>query len=339
MPNTEFNCLPTAIGSMPHRDAARACADVLRFLPDIPAWPQLPRRSPLENMDAQYGEGFPGAVIKDGSVRIDRAQDIDTQLAALYQAYIDNDTAKYPISRERAAGLHLFLDEPSGSPRAVKGQLTGPITWGLTVTDADGRAIIYDDTLGDAVPRFLKLQAGWQEKQLRRLSPRTILFVDEPSLSSFGSVGLMLSREQVAAAMNEVFSGISGLKGCHCCGNTDWSLLTATTLDIISFDTYNYAESLSLYPKEIKGFLQRGGAIAWGIVPTDDAALAGETAASLKDRLEEAMAPFTRAGIPYAELKAHALLTPSCGLATLKSEETAAIALEILGEVSRLMRR
>lgn len=339
MPDTEFNCLPTAIGSMPHRDAARALTDIRRFLPDVPAWPQLPRRSPLENMDTQYGEGFPGAVIKNGSVRIDRAQDIEAQLAALYQAYIDNDTDKYAISPERAAGLHLLLDEPFGSPRAVKGQLTGPVTWGLTVTDADGKAIIYDEVLGDAVPRFLRLQAGWQEQRLRELSPNTIVFVDEPSLSSFGSVGLMLSREQVVTAMNEVCAGISGLKGCHCCGNTDWSLLTATAVDIISFDTYNYAASLSLYPEEIRGFLKRGGAIAWGIVPTDDAALAKETAASLKDRLEEAMAPFTRGGIPYARLKAHALLTPSCGLATLRNEETAANALEILAEVSRLMRR
>jgi len=339
MPDTEFNCLPTIIGSMPHRDAAGALADILRFVPDIPAWPQLPRRSPLENMDAQYSEGFPGAVIRDGSVRIDRGQNIETQLAELYQAYIDNNIDKYAISPERAAGLHLFLDSALGSPRAVKGQLTGPISWGLTVTDADGKAIIYDDTLGDAVPRFLRLQAGWQEQRLRELNPNTIVFVDEPSLSSFGSVGLMLSREQVVSALNEVFGGISGLKGCHCCGNTDWSLLTDTSVDIISFDAYNYAGSLSLYPEEIRGFLKRGGAIAWGIVPTDDAALSGESAASLKDRLEEAMSPFTRNGISYAEIKAHALLTPGCGLATLKNEETAAGALELLAEVSRLMRR
>jgi methionine synthase II (cobalamin-independent) len=338
MNSTNFNCLPTHIGSVPHNDPAKACAAITRCLPDLPAWPQLPRLSPLENMDAQYAGGFPGAVFKDGSVRIDQCQDIDGQLTVLYQAYLDNNTEQYPISRERAAGLHYFLDNYSGMPQAVKGQLTGPVTWGLSVTDIDGKSIIYDDVLGDAVPRFLKLQASWQEQQLRELGPRTIVFVDEPILSSFGSVGLMLSREQVITAMNEVFSGINGLKGCHCCGNTDWSLLTDTKVDIISFDAYNFAASLALYPDDIKAFIGRGGAVAWGIVPTDDESLSRENAATLKDRLEEAIAPFTRLDIPYETLKAQALLTPSCGLATLSSDAAAEAALELLAEVSRLMR-
>ena len=59
---TEFNCLPTMIGSMPHTDPAEACAVVSRYLKDIPAWPQLPQRSFKENMYAQYSEGFPGIV-------------------------------------------------------------------------------------------------------------------------------------------------------------------------------------------------------------------------------------------------------------------------------------
>ncbi|MBM3132761.1 MAG: hypothetical protein FJZ95_07000, partial [Chloroflexi bacterium] len=54
--------LATAIGSMPHADPAEAGALALRYLPDIPVWPQLPNRSFLENMYAQYSEGLPGVV-------------------------------------------------------------------------------------------------------------------------------------------------------------------------------------------------------------------------------------------------------------------------------------
>jgi hypothetical protein len=50
MSNTEFNCLPTITGSMPHTDPQKACALITRYLKDIPAWPQLPKRSFLENM-------------------------------------------------------------------------------------------------------------------------------------------------------------------------------------------------------------------------------------------------------------------------------------------------
>ena len=60
----EFGCLPTAIGSMPHVNPDEACAMVMKYLPDIPAWPQLSKRSPRENMVVQFSEGFPGIFIK-----------------------------------------------------------------------------------------------------------------------------------------------------------------------------------------------------------------------------------------------------------------------------------
>jgi len=167
----------------------------------------------------------------------------------------------------------------------------------------------------------------------------TIIFIDEPYMSAFGSVGMMLSREKVISLLEEVLGGISGLKGVHCCGNTDWSILLSTSVDIISFDAYSYAQSLSLYPAEVKKFLEGGGTVAWGIVPNEEEALAGESAASLQDRLEEAMAPFTRKGIPFRQMIEQGLLTPSCGLASLDAEEAVAHALELLAELSERIRK
>ena len=338
MPNVEFGCLPTIIGTMPHTDAAEACSQVTRYLKDIPAWPQLPKRSFLENMYVQFSEGFPGVVVKGDSIYVDRSQELDKSLEQLYAAYLENDFDKYPVSAEYAAGLHSFLSLTNLSPLAVKGQVTGPISWGLTVTDKDRRSIIYDDILGDALARFLRLKASWQEKALSRISPNTIIFVDEPYMASFGSAFVSISRERVISLLEEVFGGISGLKGVHCCGNTDWPVLLETSTDILNFDAYNYAQSLSLYPAEVKKFLERKGAIAWGIVPNEAEALAGETVASLKDRLEEAMAPFTRNGIRFKQLVEQGLLTPSCTLTPL-SEEAAGQALELLVELSMAVRR
>jgi len=340
MPGVEFNCLPTIIGSMPHTDPQDACAQIDHYLKDIPAWPQLPRRSFRENMYAQYSQGFPGVVVEENEKKIyvDRSREPEA-LERLYAAYLENDSARYAISPEYAAGLHRFLSLTDRSPLAVKGQVTGPVTWGLTVTDDAGKGILYDDFLGDAVPRLLRLKAAWQEKELGRISKNTIIFVDEPYMSAFGSVSVMLSREQVINLLEEVFGGIDGLKGVHCCGNTDWSVLLETSVDIISFDAYNYAQSMSLYPAEIKKFLDRGGTVAWGIIPSDDDSLARETMASLKDRLEEAMAPFTRQNIRFKQLIAQGLLTPSCGLASLTTAEAAGRALELLAELSEEIRK
>jgi len=337
----EFGCLPTAIGSMPHTNPGEACSEVSRYLKDIPAWPQLPRRSPKENMYAQFSQGFPGVIIEGDHIYVDRAKDLDKPLEELYTAYLENDIDKYPITQDYAAGLHSFLGLKNLTPVAVKGQITGPVTWGLTITDDSQRAIIYDDVLSDAMVKLLRLKAAWQEKELRKISKNTIIFIDEPYMSAYGSstsTGVLASPNSIINLLEGVFGGLSGLKGVHCCGNTDWSVLLGANFDILSFDAYNYAQSLSLYPSEVKGFLNKKGTIAWGIVPNDEESLARETVASLKDRLEEAMAPFTRNGVPFRQLIGQGLLTPSCGLASI-SEEAAGRALELLSELSANIRK
>ncbi len=339
MTSLEFNCLPTAIGSMPQTDPDAACAQVARYLKEIPCWPQLPRRAFRENMYAQFSQGFPGITVTGDKVYVDRTKDLDKELERLYTAYLENDFAKYPVSADYAAGLHAFLALKNLKPLAVKGQVTGPVSWGLTVTDNGGRSVIYDDVLADAAAKLLRLKAAWQEKELKKLSANTIIFVDEPYMASFGSAFMALSREKVVSLLEEVFRGIEGLKGVHCCGNTDWSVLLGTSLDILSFDAYNYAQSLSLYPEEVKKLLTRGGAVAWGIVPNDQESLAKETAASLKDRLEEAIAPFTRNGLQFKQLLHQSLLTPSCTLASLDTPDASARALELLAELSQTMRK
>ena len=76
----------------------------------------------------------------------------------------------------------------------------------------------------------------------------------------------------------------------------------------------------------------------WGIVPNNMEPLGKESAASLKDRLEEAMAPFTRHGIPFKDIVRQSLLTPACSLAPL-TEDAAEQALELLTDLSAEMRR
>ncbi|MGB2799798.1 MAG: methionine synthase [Dehalococcoidia bacterium] len=337
MPRFELSGLPTAVGSMPHTDPVEACSLVARFLPQIPAWPQLPKRAFAENMYAQFSEGFPGVVIEDDRIYVDRTKDLDKPLEQLYASYLENKIEEYSISPDYAAGFHAFLDTKL-SPLAVKGQVTGPISWGLTITDQERRSILYDDTLADALAKHLRLKAAWQEMKLKAISPNTIIFVDEPYMTSFGSAFVSISREQVIKLLEEVFSGISGLKGIHCCGNTDWSVVLSTSLDILNFDAYNYGYTVTLYPDEVKAFLERGGILAWGIVPNDEKDVTGETANSLLDRLEEVIGALDRKGVSYRLQTERCLVTPACTLASL-TLDGAAQALELLSEVSKELRK
>jgi methionine synthase II (cobalamin-independent) len=332
----EFECLPTAIGSMPHTDSGEACSIVMKCLPDIPVWPQLPQRSPKENMIIQFSEGFPGVVIDGDKIRIEPSVDFESKLEQIHIDCEQDNAHEYGISPEYAAGLHAFLSKAAGS-KIVKGQVTGPITWGLRVASQDGLGILYDDTLAETVAKFLRLKAAWQENILREISPNTIIFVDEPYLVSLGSVFTPVPEEKVPALLEEVLRGIKGTKGLHCCGNTNWSVLLDTKIDILSFDAYNYASSLSTHSDKVKSFLGRGGSIAWGIVPNEEEALANESLSGLRDRLEEAMAPFTRDGVKFRQLIAQGLITPSCGLESL-SPEAASQALELTAKLSRDVR-
>ena len=120
MPSVEFGCLPTVIGSMPHTDPSEACSLVTHYLKDIPAWPQLPNRSFRENMYVQFSQGFPGVVVKEDSIYVDRSQDLNKPLEQLYAAYLENDVDKYPVSPDYAAGLHAFLALENLAPVAVR---------------------------------------------------------------------------------------------------------------------------------------------------------------------------------------------------------------------------
>lgn len=333
-----LNFMPVAVGSLPYTDPGVALDKIMRYLPAIPAWPQLPNRTFGENMYAQYSEGFPGVVMRDERIYVDRTRDLDPELERLYERYLNNDLDASAISAEYAAGLAHFLECKLESPYAVKGQVTGPISWGLTVTDQSLRPVLYDEVLADAVAKHLRLKAAWQERELRRLAPRTIIFVDEPYMASFGSAYIAVERNQVIAWLEEVFAGIQGLKGVHCCGNTDWSILLSTSVDILNLDAYSYAETLALYPEAVCAFLERGGVIAWGIVPVDNQErLLAETPASLVDQLEAAIKLVASKGVPLDLLLARALVTPTCGMRTL-SEQGAEHALMLLAAVSRQMR-
>ena len=359
-------CMPTlpalsafSIGSLPFADPDHACQRILQCFPEIPAWPQLPRRAFQENMYAQFSERFPGIVLEPDRLWVDREQDLSPALEALYAAYLEDDLSYGEITPAYAAALGPFLDRvqaipmpeaahgaeqakrhggcgPATSPLCLKAQVTGPISWGLTVPDAARRPTLYDEILADAIARHLRLKARWLEQLLRRACSQTLLSIDEPYLASFGSAYVSLDREQAIALIEEVLSGIEGLTMVHCCGNTDWSLLLETSVDVLSFDAYSYAAQVSLYPAEIAAFLERGGMLAWGITPKSDDAY-DETVDSLVERLCVAMRTLADKGIHIDDIMRASLISPSCGLGPL-SEPLAEHVLDLTAGVALAMR-
>ncbi|MBU4149617.1 MAG: hypothetical protein KKB52_04645, partial [Candidatus Omnitrophica bacterium] len=170
--------------------------------------------------------------------------------------------------------------------------------------------------------RLLEIKAGFQIEEFKKISSNVIIFIDEPYLTNFGSSFVSIERREVILMLNSLIDKIhseGALSAIHCCGNTDWSLLAETEVDIINFDAYSYAEGLSLYPEEILKFLKRGGYLAWGIIPTSPAVIK-ETEETLFSRLSAEIDKLEKKKIPRDLLLTRSLITPSCGMGTLTQD-------------------
>lgn len=314
----------THLGSVPYTDA-RLISERLVSALDVPAWPQLSRRTFRENMYVQYSASLPRVVLDEAreKITVDTTGDLTPDLEAFYEHYLADDVDAFALRPEYAEGFYALCEALRAVPGEwVKGQVTGPISLGLTVVDQDLRSILYNDLLADVVVKNAAMIARWQVRRLREIRPNVIIFADEPYLASFGSAFISLSREQVIAMLDEVFAAIhqEGAKaGVHCCANTDWSVLLATSVDILNLDAYSYLENLALYPAELRAFLDRGGVVAWGIVPNTgeiDRVTPDQLATRLWDglRLIGARAQARGVSITAEELAGRSLVAPSCGL-------------------------
>jgi len=294
-----FCAAPSLVGSFPHTDPQALVEEIFRRFTVLPAWPQLPVRDWLESMYVQYSEGLPGAVVDRVAERIcfSAGDGFEGQLEAFYQAVVEQDVERFAIGRDYASGLHLFLESlpglGAGRPRWLKGQVTGPFSFAMTVTDENKRALAYTPELHEVAVQGMAMKARWMARRLRQAAEEGALVVlDEPYLCSFGSAFVNVSRQDVIAALDNAVEAIhreGALAGLHCCGNTDWSLVLGTALDVISFDAYEFFQGLSLYPAELERFLRNGGTLSWGIVSPSRSG-AGLDPRTLLAALDEAIA-------------------------------------------------
>ncbi|MBN1128566.1 MAG: hypothetical protein JXA71_06245 [Chitinispirillaceae bacterium] len=331
--NTPLPFTPTAIGSLPHVSAEEAVAVVLRSIPDCPVWPQLPRRAFREQMEIQYSEALPCVVLdqEKGRMSFDTS-DEDAAAAAVgefYEAYMaaeeSGDWARFGISSGFSAGIGALEAALAAAPKRpwVKVQTTGPLTMGLSLVDQNKRAIYYNEMFRDVLVKAMIAKSRWQIARFSRLAGGTICFIDEPILSAFGSsTYVSVSREDVVSILAETASAISAagaISGVHCCGNTEWPILVDAGIDIINFDAFEFGDSLALYPDAISRHLERGGLLAWGLVPTSEK-ITEQTVDSLVARFNALVRALADKGVEKNRIMSQALLTPSCGTGSLSRE-------------------
>lgn len=313
--------LATACGSLPHADPAAAVDLLLESIPGLPAAPALPNRHPSEGMLGQAAAGMRGVEIgPDGSLVV-------TDPDGIAADGIGDGADDLPV--EPFASTLAFLDALSARrwQDPVKLQVTGPVTLGTALVAA-----------GVAPRRAFPVAAAATRRRARSLlaaarlrlpvSPMVVV-VDEPSLAAAtlgdGPVGVEDAVDFVSGTLAAVEAG--AVSGLHCCAAADWGAVLRAGPQLLSLPVDVAA---SLRAADLGPFLERGGWVAWGAVPTGGplGLVDGGGTPRLWRQLAARWHWLADGGVDPVLLRRRALVTPACGLA-LHDENQAALALRL----------
>lgn len=320
MPSRLLGGMSMAIGSLPHLSLVDAVTLSLSST-DIVTIPTLPKRSPAESMIAQALVGIVGVTVGQyGSIAVD---------IALVDPHSPVSTN---LDSDAFGGFRSFLSCAEDFVGPVKWQMVGPITLGMALLRAGVPARI----AFEVAVRTVRAHAHDLLAAVAEAFPENeqIVVLDEPEFGAVREPGFPLAPDVAIDLLSAALAAIEpeAIAGVHCCGDADWASLMAAGPAVLSMPG-----SLSLVgcAGYIQRFLERGGWIAWGAVPTD-----GPVPMSAErpwKQLCELWCQLVQRGCNPALLRQQSLITPACGLG-LHSTVVAERVLKINRELSARVR-
>jgi hypothetical protein len=325
--------LTTGMGILPHKDMKRAFTIAMSV--DIPFWPQLPKMNYYEDMYVQAAENFPGIVLEPENRKIYfSAQRFYAELENTLMNFENPDF--FRISPRFSATYSQFLSYDLSQYVSIRGQLEGPVSFGLNILDEDKKPVIFNDEVRSLLFDFMARKANCQLRELKAKNPRAFLFIDEPGLQTIFSALSGYTADAARADLEGFFAQIEHPRGIHLCGNPDWDFLLHLDLDILSFNAYNCGEIFVKYREGIKRFLDKGGMFGWGLVPANTDEFLKESPDSLIHHIDTLWRELESAGFDLRQILSQSILMPAtCALMNLDGYETVESAYDRLKTISR----
>jgi methionine synthase II (cobalamin-independent) len=251
-------------------------------------------------MVAQAAYGVPGIDVNDdGSLTIDDAA-LDPE-APLVDPGFSNDAY---------VGLRAFVNAVADRTGPIKVSLTGPVTLGIALHAAGVAPELAFRISTTAVRQ--RARALVQYVAMRVPQSQVVAFLDEPAMGSAMFPEFPLLPLDAVDLVSGALAALEPLAitGLHCCGTADWRLLMQAGPQILSLPTDGGIESAS---GALAAFLERGGWVAWGAVPTDRPI--GTTVERLWRMLSLLWCTLvTEGGCDPVALRTQAMITPACGM-------------------------
>jgi hypothetical protein len=311
-----------AVGSLPHRSLADA-VELSLTATDIPTIPQLPRRSPAEGMIAQALVGIPGVVVGQyGSIAVD---------AGTLRA---TERVRTDLDHDAFAGFRTFLAKAVevGYTGPVKWQFVGPLTLGLALQ----RAGVPSETAFEITMRSVRGHIMNLVNAVATALPSSdqIVVLDEPEWGALDEPEFALAPDVAIDLLSGALAMVESVAvaGVHCCAGADPVSLIAAGPSLLSIPA-----DLSLVDcaGHLQRYLERGGWIAWGAVPTDGPI--PMTADRPWKKLCDLWCQLVQRGCSAALLRQQSIITPECGLALHHNSVTERV-LRINREIARRVR-
>jgi hypothetical protein len=305
----EAKCGTTAMGIMPHKDVDKALELVLGL--DIPFWPQLPHVSLYEDMYIQTSQNFPG-------IEIDFEKGRLVFQTAKFQESLEDYFTKmeqietYALTPEYSIIFQKFLSQNLQGYRAIRGQITGPVSFGFKVLDENLKPIIYNEEVKTILYDFIQKKVNLQFQELKKKNPNAFVWVDEPGLGYVFSGLSGYNDQQAKEDYHNFVQGLEGPKGLHLCADVNLPYLLELGVEILSFDAFQIGFMPKEYARSVAEFIKKKGIISWGIVPTESTMLSMQTPeklASILSNYWEVISENT--GLSSAEIAEQALIAPA----------------------------
>ncbi|MFB3885405.1 MAG: hypothetical protein ACE144_09245 [Thermodesulfobacteriota bacterium] len=307
--NFQANCGTTAMGIMPHKDVDKALELALGL--DIPFWPQLPNVSLYEDMYVQTSQNFPGLRIDFEKGRLAfHTERFAEELPDYFTKMEIPET--YALTPEYSAVFQRFLSKDLQDYRAIRGQITGPVSFGFKAMDESFKPIIYNDEVKTILFDFIQKKVNLQYQELRKKNPNAFVWVDEPGLGYVFSGLSGYNDQQAKKDYSDFVQGLEGPKGLHLCADVNLPYLLELGIEILSFDAFQIGFMPKEYARSAAEFIKKGGIISWGIVPTDSSVLSTQTPEKLVSILSDYWKIISEAtGLSLEQIAAQALIAPA----------------------------
>jgi hypothetical protein len=215
------------------------------------------------------------------------------------------------INSESFGALRAFLDlaVERGHTGPVKWQFVGPVTLGMGLVRAGSPVDVAFRTAVNAVRAHL---VGLSLEISSRLpSSQQLVLIDEPWIGSLMDDDFAIAPDTAVDLISEAMAVVESAAtvGVHCCAEGDLASLLATGPKVLSIPTTASVLASAGY---VTSFLEGGGIVAWGAVPTGGPILT--SAERCWRDLCDVWCGLVERGCDPMLLRTRSLVTPACGL-------------------------